>query len=64
MEKLFILRCKKCLKAERSTGLSSDLKHLKEIISCPTCGKKHRTFRCNECGGTMILIRVKNNSST
>lgn len=55
--KNFVLKCKKCSRSQLSTGLSSDLKHLKETTTCSNCGG--RTFRCPECGGTMKLKRIK-----
>jgi predicted RNA-binding Zn-ribbon protein involved in translation (DUF1610 family) len=58
MEKNFMVRCHKCRWARLSTGLSSDLADLKEIISCPTCGKA-RQFKCPKCGLVAKLTRVK-----
>lgn len=62
MEKNFILRCPKCRWARMSTGLSEDLKDLKEYSSCVNCGG--RKFRCPECGQIAKLARVKGNSGT
>lgn len=44
-----------------STGLTDDLKDLKEYESCATCGKA-RVFRCVQCGGTAKMTRVQGNS--
>ena len=55
----FILRCSKCRWARLSTGLSEDLKDLKEMTTCASCGGA-RKFRCPQCGNTMRLVRVKN----
>lgn len=59
--KNFLLKCQKCCHARMSTGISTDLKDLKEILMCPTCGGP-RKFRCPKCGGTMKLRRIRPNS--
>jgi hypothetical protein len=59
--KNFILRCQKCRWARMSTGLSEDLKDLHEYSTCASCGKP-RTFRCQKCGQTVKLTRVRKNS--
>ena len=59
MEKKFIIRCLKCRWARMSTGLSDDLKDLKEIETCQNCGKP-RQFRCPQCGLIAKLTRIKN----
>lgn len=61
MEKNFILRCPKCRWARMSTGLTEDLKDLKEINNCLNCGKP-RQYRCPKCGQTAKLIRVRSNT--
>jgi hypothetical protein len=61
MEKNFIIRCLKCRWARMSTGLSEDLKDLKETTGCSSCGKP-RTFRCPQCGLTAKQTRVKSNN--
>lgn len=43
-----------------SNGLSEDLKDLKEINRCSSCGKK-RAFVCPKCGQTATLFRIKGN---
>ena len=55
----FILRCPKCRWAKMTTGLSEDLKSLREISTCSNCGKP-RTFRCPQCSNLMKLTRIKN----
>ena len=58
--KNFVLRCVKCRWARMSTGLSIDLKDLKETTGCINCGKP-RQFRCPKCGQTAKLTRIRNN---
>jgi primosomal protein N' len=60
MEKRFLIVCKKCKWSERSTGLSSDLSHLREIKKCQNCGG--RAFKCPKCSGTAKMLRIKGNS--
>ena len=57
----FILRCPKCRWAKMTTGLSEDLKSLREISTCASCGGG-RKFRCPECGSIAKMTRVKGNS--
>ena len=60
MDKNFILRCPKCRFARMSTGLSEDLKDLREIVTCSNCGGP-RKFRCEKCSGIMKMMRIKGN---
>lgn len=59
--KNFVLRCVKCRWARMSTGLTEDLKDLRETTGCNNCGKV-RQFRCPKCGQTAKLNRIRNNS--
>ncbi|MEI8270256.1 MAG: hypothetical protein WCG45_02715 [bacterium] len=59
MKNNFIIRCK-CGFSRMSTGLSEDLKDLKEKSGCSSCGKK-RTFICPTCGQTATLFRIRGN---
>lgn len=58
--KVFQLRCKRCLHSEFSSGLTVDLAHLAEIKKCANCGGK-RTFRCPKCGGIYLMNRIAGN---
>lgn len=62
MDKMFLLNCKKCKWFRRSTGISSDLADLKEIVKCTNCGGP-RSFRCPECGATVKMFRTKKGST-
>lgn len=61
MDKNFIIRCPKCRWARMSTGLSEDLKDLREIKTCSNCGGA-RKFRCPQCGQIAKQTRIKSNS--
>ena len=54
--KPFIIRCK-CGWTEMTTGIAADIKHLKEVTGCSSCGKP-RTFRCLSCGRNVKMLRV------
>jgi len=57
MDKQFILKCK-CGWTEKTTGKSTDLLHLKEVLnSCSTCGKP-REFKCLKCGINVKMYRI------
>jgi len=43
-----------------STGLSDDVKDLKEVRPCVNCGRP-REFRCPKCGNNAKMIRVRGN---
>ena len=60
MDKRFLIKCKSCNWAEKSTGLSTDLEHLKEIKKCKNCGG--RQFKCPQCGATLKMYRTKGNT--
>lgn len=62
MEKNFKLTCPKCRFARMSTGLADDLKDLKEINTCASCGGG-RKYRCPKCGAIAKLARVRGNNS-
>lgn len=57
INKVFQLRCKKCLYSEFSSGLKGDLTHLHEYKKCLTCGGP-RKFRCPKCGGMFEMKRI------
>ena len=58
MEKRFMIRCPKCRWAETSTGISAELKHLREVPNnCPNCGK-NRVFACPKCGNSAAMKRI------
>lgn len=58
----FIIVCSNCRWKKVTTGISDDLKDLKEIPNnCSNCGKPRR-FRCPRCGNAAKMIRVKGNS--
>lgn len=59
--KLFQIKCQKCLYSEFSSGLTADLKHLTEVKVCATCHGKRR-FRCRKCGGLMLMKRLAGNN--
>lgn len=61
MENRFLIKCTKCSWNRVSTGLSEDLKDLKEIKKCATCGGP-RKFRCPKCGEPAKQFRIKGNS--
>jgi transcription elongation factor Elf1 len=62
MEQNFIIRCPRCRWAEMSTGISEDLTHLSEVVTCTNCGGS-RKFRCPRCGQLAKMTRVRGNSS-
>jgi hypothetical protein len=57
----FIIKCSKCRWYVVTTGLSEDLKHLKEVEGCSNCGKP-RVFKCPECGQNSKMMRLRGNT--
>lgn len=59
--KNFMITCPQCRWSILTTGLSEDLKDLKEVESCSNCGKP-RVFRCPKCGQKSKMLRLRGNS--
>ena len=60
MENRFLITCK-CGWKRPSTGLSSDLTDLTEVVKCSNCGGP-RQFKCPKCGGIAKHFRIKGNT--
>lgn len=59
MQTYFILRCKHCGWARKSTGLTEDLKDLVQASNCVSCSG--RKYKCPKCSQLVKMMRVNVN---